>query len=287
MSAAPAHTRAGSDPEPIDAGPVLARLRETAPLVQCLTNAVVVNFTANALLAAGAAPVMVDIPVEAGECARFASAVLVNLGTPKAEQRAAMLEAVTAAGEAGTPWVLDPVGVGALSVRTAFARELLAHRPAAIRGNASEILALAGAGAGGRGVDAADEVDAAGAAAAALARETGAVVAVSGAVDLLTDGERVVRAPGGSALLTRVTGGGCALGATTAALVAAAHDLGLPTLDGVVAAHLLHAEASERAAAADPGPGTFAVGFLDALAATTPGDLSTRQLVVAELEAAR
>lgn len=283
MSAAPAHPEDGFDPVRLDAGPILAHLREVSPLVQCLTNAVVVNFTANALLAAGAAPVMVDIPVEAGECARFASAVLVNLGTPRAEQRDAMREAVTAAREAGTPWVLDPVGVGALSVRTAFAQELLAHRPTAIRGNASEILALAGAGAGGRGVDAADEVDAAGSAAVLLARETGAVVAVSGPVDLITDGTRIVRVAGGSALLTRVTGGGCALGATTAAFVAAALDLGRPVLDGVVAAHQLHAEASERAASEWAGPGGFAVAFLDTLADTDPVDLSIREVEVAAI----
>ncbi|MER7796647.1 hydroxyethylthiazole kinase [Microbacterium sp. NPDC096154] len=277
-------------PAGVDAGEALARLRETAPLVQCITNAVVVNFTANALLAAGAAPVMADVPGEAAECARFASALLVNLGTPGAEQRAAMVEAVAAAAEAGTPWVLDPVGVGALTLRTGFARELLAHRPAVIRGNASEVLALAGAGLGGRGVDSADDVEQARAVAVALARDTGAVVAVSGAVDLVTDGRQVVRVPGGSALLTRVTGGGCALGATVASFVAASAADATPALTGAVAAHALHAAASERAEAAASGPGGFAVAFLDALAAVQPQDLAERALpleAVAEAEPVR
>ncbi|MBO3662288.1 hydroxyethylthiazole kinase [Microbacterium stercoris] len=271
----------------IDAAAILRELRAGSPLVQCLTNSVVVNFTANALLAVGAAPVMADIPVEAGECARFASAVLVNLGTPSAEQREAMLEASVAAREAGTPWVLDPVGVGALSLRTAFAAELLAQRPAVIRGNASEILALAGAGAGGHGVDAADDVDATLDVAVRLASETGAVVAVSGPVDLITDGERIVRVPGGSALLTKVTGGGCALGATVAAFSWAAASAGFGALEGAVVAHLVHAEASERAEATAGGPGSFAVHFLDALAAVTPERLAARDVLVLDVAGVR
>jgi hydroxyethylthiazole kinase len=284
----PAHPTGGDDPSLGGAAPpapsigaLLARLRETAPLVQCITNAVVVNFTANTLLAAGAAPVMADVPGEAAECARRASALLINLGTPAAEQRAAMVEAAAAASEAGTPWVLDPVGVGALTLRTGFAAELLAHRPAVIRGNASEVLALAGAGSGGRGVDSAHDVEHARHVAVRLAQETGAVVAVSGPVDLVTDGATVVRVPGGSPLLTKVTGGGCALGATVAAFVAAARAGGSPhaALAGAVAAHALHAEASERAAAVSRGPGGFAVAFLDALAAVEAPTLDARALV--------
>lgn len=126
----------------------LDRLRADGPLVHCLTNDVVVNFTANALLAIGAAPAMVDIPEESGMFAGVAGGVLVNLGTPHAEQRAAMEAAVAGAGEAGTPWVLDPVAIGALPVRTELAHRLRDAGPAVVRGNASEILALAGAGAG-------------------------------------------------------------------------------------------------------------------------------------------
>lgn len=265
-------------------GAVLSRLRETAPLVQCITNSVVVNVTANALLAVGAAPVMADIPEEAGECAAFASALLVNLGTPTAEQRAAMTAAVAAARASGTPWVLDPVGVGALGLRTGVARDLLAHRPTVIRGNASEVLALAGAGSGGRGVDAADEVDAALDAARALAERTGAVVAVSGAVDAVTDGARTERIAGGSALLTRMTGGGCSLGAVVAACVAAA-DGPDAAFAGTIAAHAVYAAASERAAAVAAGPGSFAVAFLDALAGVDAVDVSAPERFATEVPA--
>ena len=247
----------------------LSALRETSPLVQCITNAVVTNFTANALLAVGAAPAMCDIPGEAGLFAGIADGVLVNLGTPTGEQREAARETVRVA----TRWVLDPVAVGALPVRTALAAELLDHGPAIIRGNASEILALAGEGAGGRGVDATDGPDAAAGAAQTLARRAGGVVAVSGPVDLITDGERVVRVHGGDALLTRVTGGGCSLGAVMAALLGVC-----APLEAAVAASVLYAVASERAAARADGPGSFAVTFLDALDAVAgdPAELDAR-----------
>lgn len=244
-------------------------VRADAPLVQCLTNAVVSNVTANVLLALGAAPAMVDIPVEAGEFARIAGAVLVNLGTPREEQRVAMREAATAASEAGVPWVLDPVAVGGLSVRTALAHELVALRPSVIRGNASEIRALAGAGAGGRGVDAVDDVESAADAASALATRIGGVVAVSGAVDLVTDGVETIRVAGGDALLTRVTGGGCALGAVIAAFVAAGRGVAASDLSAVAAAHAVYSSAAERAAARAQGPGGFAVAFVDALGEPT------------------
>lgn len=246
---------------------VLADLRGAPPLVQCITNAVVTNFTANALLALGASPAMCDIPGEAGLFAGIAGGLLVNLGTPTAEQRDAAREAVAA----GTPWVLDPVAVGALPVRTALAHELLEARPAIVRGNASEILALAGAGVGGRGVDSTDSPEAALDAAHALAIRTGGTVAVSGPVDLIVDAERVARMSGGSVLLTRVTGGGCALGAAMAALLAVS--------DGFTAAataSAIWAVASERAEAVSSGPGSFAVAFLDALAAIEPADLGDR-----------
>lgn len=255
----------------------LERLREAAPLTQCITNAVVTNFTANALLALGAAPAMCDIPGEAGTFAGIAGGVLVNLGTPTAEQRDAAREAV----RVGTPWVLDPVAVGALPIRTASAHELLEARPAIIRGNASEILALAGAGAGGRGVDATDAADDALDAARALAARTGGTVAVSGEVDLIVDAERTARVPGGSALLTKVTGGGCALGAAMAAFAAV-----VPPFEAAGAASAVWAVASERAASGAGGPGSFAVAFLDELAALRPGDLKGR-VRVEQTEATR
>ncbi|WP_395245467.1 hydroxyethylthiazole kinase [Agromyces sp. MMS24-K17] len=266
-----------------DAAALLERLRATTPLTHCITNSVVTNFTANALLAIGAAPAMVDIVGEAGPFAGVAGGLLVNLGTPNPEQREAAREAVAAATAAGTPWVLDPVAIGALPIRTALAHELVALRPTAIRGNASEILALAGTGAGGRGVDAADSTDAAAEAAAHLATTFGSVVAVSGPVDLITDGTRVARIANGDALLTRVTGGGCALGAVTAAFLGAARaaraegDAGVDEFSATVAATLAYTVAAELATAGDrPGPGTFAARFLDALASVDAADLRAR-----------
>ncbi|WP_341954463.1 hydroxyethylthiazole kinase [Microbacterium sp. LWH13-1.2] len=255
------------------AAELLSALRESPPLTHCITNSVVTGFTANVLLALGAAPAMVDIVDEAGLFAGVASGVLINLGTPTPEQRAAILEAVAGAAASGTPWVLDPVAIGSLPVRTALAHDLVARRPTAIRGNASEILALAGLSAGGRGVDATDTTDAASDAALALAARHGSVVAVSGPVDLITDGRRVVRIANGDELLTRVTGGGCALGAVMAAFLGAARTAGIDPLTAVASASLVYTIAAERAAARASGPGSFAVELLDALASVEPHDI--------------
>jgi len=207
----------------------LAALREQPPLVQCLTNVVVAGWTANVLLAVGAAPAMVDNPHEAGEFATIAGGVLVNLGTPDDDTASAMHLAVAAAKQAGTPWVLDPVAAGALAWRTGLAQQLLSEaRPAIIRGNASEILALAG-GTGGRGVESVDTPEAAAQVAMDVAEQEQTVIAVSGPVDHITDGSRLVRVANGHPWLTRVTGGGCALGALMAAFAAV-------TPDAVVAA---------------------------------------------------
>lgn len=265
------------------AGMLREAVRESPPLTHCITNAVVTGFTANVLLALGAAPAMVDIVGEAETFAAAASGLLINLGTPTPEQRAASQEAVTGALAAGTPWVLDPVAIGTLPIRTALAHELAAQRPTAIRGNASEILALAGHGGGGRGVDATDGTDAAAAAARELADQHGSVVAVSGPVDLLTDGKRVIRIANGHELLTRVTGGGCALGAVMAAFLGAARGTGTDALTAVAAATLVYTVAAERAAESSRGPGSFAVGLLDALSAVTPADLRARARVEEEI----
>lgn len=251
---------------------LLDAVRAGAPLVQCLTNHVVSNFTANVLLALGAAPAMVDIPDEAGVFAPVASAVLINLGTLGGRQPEAMREAARAARLAGTPWVLDPVAVGALPVRTALAAELLSSRPAIVRGNASEIAAVAGAGTAGRGVDAILTVDAAAAPAVELATRLDAVVAVSGPVDLVTDGRTRIRVANGDALLTRVTGAGCALGAVMGAFAAVADD----PLTAAAAASCCYGVAAEKAVAASTGPGSFAVALLDALAAVTADEVAVR-----------
>ena len=139
----------------------LARVRATAPLVHVMTNEVVQEITANVLLAVGASPAMIVAEEEVAPFVAISGALLINVGTLYPARLAAMRLAVAAADSAGVPWTLDPVAVGVLDYRTQACRELLYQRPAAIRGNASEILALAGAASGGRGVDTATGSDAA------------------------------------------------------------------------------------------------------------------------------
>src|SRR6478735_7019867 len=249
----------------------LSTLRARVPLVQCLTNIVVAQWTANVLLEVGAAPALVHHTEEAGPFAVIAGGLLVNLGTPYAETVHAMELAVTSANDAGTPWVLDPVAAGALDWRTEIARKLLSESPTVLRGNASEVMALTG-GAGGKGVESVDSPEAALSAAIELAGLHGTVVAVSGPVDHLTDGDRVVRVGNGHPLLTRVTGVGCALGAMMAAFAAVVED---PLLAAAAATATLTVSADVAAARA-PGPGSFAVALLDELAALTPADLAEK-----------
>ncbi|MFJ3027925.1 hydroxyethylthiazole kinase [Curtobacterium sp. NPDC087080] len=273
-TAAPVPGSAGTpSPDwPARTATLLEEVRARSPLVQCITNTVVQNVTANVLLALGASAAMVDVTTEAGPFARVADALLVNTGTPHPEPRAASVEAATAAVEAGTPWVLDPVAVGSLPVRTALAHDLLALRPTVLRGNASEALALLGAADGGRGVDSTAATDEARTAAlrASDGRLVGAV-AVSGPVDLLVaPGTGVVRVANGTPLLTRITGGGCALGAVIAAFAAVTpDDPGAAAVAGTV----VHTVAAELAARDAGGPGTFQPLLLDRLASLTPDDV--------------
>ncbi|KAK46076.1 hydroxyethylthiazole kinase [Caballeronia jiangsuensis] len=241
------------------------RVRERAPLVHCLTNLVVTNFTANVLLAIGAAPAMVVAREEVGEFAPIANALSVNLGTLDVPQSRAIRAAVEAANGAGKPWVLDPVAVGPLSFRTEFALDLLDSKPAVIRGNASEIISLSGGAASGRGVDSTAATDAALDAAQVLALKTQAVVAVTGQIDYVTDGRRVIALSNGSPLMTRVTGVGCALSATVAAFVGTASDRD-EFWAATVAAIAYSTIAGELAARDAALPGSFAVAYLDRLA---------------------
>jgi hydroxyethylthiazole kinase len=251
----------------------LEELRSQVPLVQSLTNIVSANFLTNVVLASGATNAVIDNPHEAAGFAAVANAVLINLGTPTGEQADAFTLAAKGARDAGRPWVLDPVGVGGLPWRTGIAGELLAYRPTAIRGNPSEITALAGLGSTGRGVDSA--TDAAGTIPAARALlDVSEAVAASGPIDYVTGrmssgDSRTVRVVGGSNLLPKITATGCSLGALSAAYLAVAPD----SFTGLVAAHTHFAVASELAARHASGPGTFAPAFLDALAAVDPGTL--------------
>jgi hydroxyethylthiazole kinase len=257
-------------------GAAVQAVRQQAPLVQCLTNDVAMDIAANAVLAVGASPAMVSDPAEAGEFARIASAVTVNTGTPHPRLVEGMQLAVAAAAAGHTPWVLDPVAVGATSLRNSVCAELAAHRPSVVRANASEVLALAAvlgiesATGRGKGVDAGDDVEDARPAANALARKLDTVVAVTGAVDLVTDGTREVRIVGGHPLMPRVTATGCALTAVTGAYVAVAAD----AFAGAVAALAVFAAAGARAGERAAGPGSFRVALLDELHGLDPAALA-------------
>lgn len=241
----------------------LERVRKNAPLTHVITNDVVTGFTANVLLALGAAPAMITAPEEAGSFAAIASALSVNVGTLTSTQAATIRIAVQAANQANTPWVLDPVAAGVLPYRTELCQTLLQQHPAAIRGNASEIMALAGQSAAGKGVDSANQSDQAIDAAMTLAQTCGAVVAVTGEIDYITDGQQVIAIKAGDPLMTRVTGTGCALSAVVAAFVANCDTS--DRLTAVASACAVMAIAGQQAAAKAKGPGSFVPLFLDNL----------------------
>ncbi|RKD84620.1 hydroxyethylthiazole kinase [Kushneria marisflavi] len=257
-------------------------LKAQKPLVQCLTNNVTVNLVANALLAAGATPAMVDNPEEAGRFAAQADAVLINLGTPQGDQVKAMHKAASGAHQAGTPWVLDPIGAGSMKWRHGLALELLEHRPTVVRGNASEIMGLAGHDGAGRGVDSAMSPQSAINAAREL-MGLACTVSASGPMDVLIgpllnrhrNGQAVVEVGGGSEWQPRVSGTGCALGAIVAAYCAVVRD----PLCAAVAAHVHVAVAAELAEQHAQGPGSFAMAWLDALDQVDDALLRQRGLV--------
>ncbi len=247
----------------------LARLRASNPLVHLLTNEVVQEITANVLLAVGASPAMIVAEDEVEVFASISGALLVNVGTLYPSRLDVMKRAVAAANKAGVPWTLDPVAVGVLDYRTQACREFLVSKPAAIRGNASEILALAGFAGVGRGVDSTAGSDSALEAAEQLARSTGAVVAVTGETDFITDGTTTWATPWGHPVMTRVVGTGCALSALVAAFTAYAPN----RLNAVAAACAVAGICGASAAKSSRGPGSFKADFLDALHLLNPEKL--------------
>ena len=251
----------------------LLNLREKSPLVHCITNYVAMNIAANVTLAAGASPAMIHAPEEVADFTPIAGALTINIGTLSAPWVDSMKSAATAANGADVPWVLDPVAHFATPYRAGVALDLLSLKPTVLRGNASEIIALAGGAGSGKGADSGDSVRDAENAAHALAADRSCVVAVSGPVDFITDGARSAHITGGSELMPKVTALGCSLTALVGAYCAVA-----PGLDATVAAFLHFAEAGERAGADADGPGSFAVAFLDMLHTLQPGDLDEARI---------
>ncbi|MDB5643449.1 MAG: thiM [Hyphomicrobiales bacterium] len=272
-----------TSPSPHDAlaaqtGALLAAVREGRPLVQMITNYVSMDIAANVLLAAGAAPAMVFAPEESPEFVRRASALVVNTGTLSAAGAQAMEVATTAARAHGVPWVLDPVGAGGTQFRNETIGKLLRHRPAVIRGNASEIMAvarLAGltqeAGAP-RGVDSTHDTSEIEALAQKLARHGLCVVAATGAVDVVTDGHALVRLANGSPLMTKVTALGCALTGYVGAFVGCGGDPFAATVSALAA----YAVTGDMAAEQASGPASFRTAFIDALYGLQERDISQR-----------
>ena len=247
----------------------LERLRGQRPLVQNITNYVSMDIAANALLALGASPAMVHAVEEIEDFGALIGALAVNIGTLSADWVVGMKAAAALARRLGKPWVLDPVGAGATRFRDRTVVDLVAHRPSVIRGNASEIMAVAGAlglgasGAAPKGVDSADTTDQAEALARALAAHLDCVVVATGAVDVITDGRALRRLANGSPLMAQVTAVGCSVTAITAAFCAVEPD----PFEAATAAIAVASIAGERAAEVARLPGSFRTAWIDQLAA--------------------
>jgi hydroxyethylthiazole kinase len=239
----------------------LHAMRAARPLVQNITNYVAMTISANVLLAVGASPAMVHATEEVDDFVAISNALVINIGTLSPTWIEGMQRAAKRAVALGKPWVLDPVGCGATKFRTDFAVEMSRAGPSIIRGNASEIMSLAGAaGAGGKGVDSTASSDAALEAGKALACASGAVVAITGETDYVTDGTTVVAITGGSPLMPLSTALGCALSATVAAFAAVR-----PPFEAAVAAIAVYGAAGAAAATRVTGPGHLPAELCDAL----------------------
>jgi hydroxyethylthiazole kinase len=256
----------------IDPGTTLGVIRERRPLVHNITNYVVMNETANAILALGALPVMAHAKEEVAEMVGLAGALVLNIGTLSEQWIDAMLLAGAAANERGIPIVLDPVGAGATAYRTATARRILDEVDVAVlRGNAGEVATLVGVEAEVRGVESIGVGDAPGLAREA-ARRLGVVASVTGAVDHVSDGDRSAAIANGHELLAGVTGTGCMSTAITGCFLAAKDDRFEAAAEALVALGV----AGEDAAVGAKGPGSFHVALYDALAALEPASLTLR-----------
>ena len=260
--------------------------KESNPLTPSITNTVTINFVANAQLAVGGSAAMVYLPDEGVAMASVGAAMYINVGTlfPIYEDTLPLTAATLHDG--GKPWVLDPVAIGMGKMRTDLLLKCKPYKPSIIRGNASEIIALAGLWGleGGshtsdvRGVDSTDAVYAAKSAAIALANWTGGAVAVSGEADLITDGRQVVISKGGSAMMPSITGTGCSLGGVMAVYAAGAS----PFIAAVTGAAVYNL-AGKRAAAYVKGTGSFQSAFIDELYVATPDDIAQNPFTVEEV----
>jgi len=261
----------GISPKDICLG--LEEVRKTSPLVHNITNYVVMNTTANALLAVGASPVMAHAVEEVEDMTSLARALVINIGTLSERWVEAMISSARKADELGIPVVLDPVGAGATSYRTETCHTLLdSCTPAVIRGNASEIMALATGAAKTKGVDSSDPSEAALEAAKRLNENTGSTVCISGAVDYIVDGDRVISVKNGHPMMACITGMGCTSSALCGAFVAV--NSSFP--DAAAEAMTVMGIAGEIAAERCKGPSSMQIAFLDTLFCLSEDDITRR-----------
>lgn len=251
----------------------VSAIREKSPLVHNITNYVVMNTTANALLALGASPVMAHAVQEVEAMVSMAGALVINIGTLSREWIAAMETAAAKAKEMGTPMVLDPVGAGATDYRTRTARHLVeTFSPEVIRGNGSEIMALCSESVRTKGVDSSSESHAALDAAASLVSATNGVVCITGKTDYIVSGRGSTAITNGHPMMPRVTGLGCTASALCGAFAAVNED----TAQAVAHAMAVMGIAGEMAAVSAHGPGSFQTAFIDALYQLSEADIAAR-----------
>jgi hydroxyethylthiazole kinase len=254
-------------------------VRENIPLVLSLTNSVVQEFTANALLALGASPIMSDALEEIIELAGLANALNLNIGTPTPRSAEAMALAAQAAKARRIPIVLDPVAVGATKLRRGLADRLVEIAPSAvIRGNHAEIAALAGLPALARGVDAAESSEKASVAVRQLAKRLGTVAIASGPIDYLSDGRMVISVDNGHPLMSRITGSGCVATAVIAAFLAVNPNPFAAAISAMVVTDIVAELAAEHSRS--EGPASFRIRFLDTFDRLEPEHLESRMRVM-------
>lgn len=251
----------------------LAKMRKESPLVHNITNHVVMNNTANALLSIGASPVMAHEPAEMEDMVSIASALVINMGTLSKRWVEAMIIAGKKATKRGIPVVFDPVGVGATAYRREVAQQIIDKcKPTIITGNASEIMALSNANVESKGVDSSVSSNVALDSAKLLAKSTNAVIVVTGEIDYITDGNKVVTISNGSDMMPRVTGLGCSATTITAAFASVENDLVLACVSAMAVMGIAGEMASELA----KGPGSLQMHFLDQLYNLTGEDIEKR-----------
>jgi hydroxyethylthiazole kinase len=248
----------------------LQKIRETKPLIHNITNFVVMNYTANVLLSMGASPVMAHAGNEVEDMVAFAGALILNIGTLTDSWVAAMVKAGQKATALQTPIILDPVGSGATPFRTASAKLIVEKtKVGVIRGNASEVLSLGSQQSTTKGVDTMHSVQDAALTASRLAQELDTILAITGPIDLVSDGNRVLNIANGHPLMPYVTGTGCSATAVIGAFAAVDTDY----LTAAATALAFFGLAGEMAGEAANGPGTFMIHLLDTLYTMTPEQL--------------